>query len=295
MDILEQFLNSIAYKFPKGYPDMKDPKDVELLHKLLNEVIDLEELKTKPHWDGRIKERGTILDIINFPKDYPLSKQEVIKQIEDELSRRATNLEKLKEVPLSLPYKIGYKLFKPLLNYNGKNISLDLKVEYTVKGIKKIGIGNSFVAVINNDILITLLLLPSDDNPTVELSLEKHEEREYGKPKPIKIISSSNYEFIIAPKPENSQLIKITDIPYKVKTSYRPGTTFTHDKYGTGIIIAAASAGTRSGEPDSRGMVDWIEVKYKTPYVSGGQLKDTRRFEKLYTLIYPDFNSRAAE
>jgi hypothetical protein len=295
MDILEQFLNSIAYKFPKGYPDMKDPKDVELLHKLLNEVIDLEELKTKPHWDGRIKERGTILDIINFPKDYPLSKQEVIKQIEDELSRRATNLEKLKEVPLSLPYKIGYKLFKPLLNYNGKNISLDLKVEYTVKGIKKIGIGNSFVAVINNDTLITLLLLPSDDNPTIELSLEKHEEREYGKPKPIKIISSSNYEFVIAPKPENSQLIKITDIPYKVKTSYRPGTTFTHDKYGTGIIIAAASAGTRSGEPDSRGMVDWIEVKYKTPYVSGGQLKDTRRFEKLYTLIYPDFNSRAAE
>jgi hypothetical protein len=295
MDILEQFLNSITYKFPKGYPDMKDPKDVELLHKLLNEVIDLEELKTKPHWDGRIKERGTILDIINFPKDYPLSKQEVIKQIEDELSRRATNLEKLKEVPLSLPYKIGYKLFKPLLNYNGKNISLDLKVEYTVKGIKKIGIGNSFVAVINNDTLITLLLLPSDDNPTIELSLEKHEEREYGKPKPIKIISSSNYEFVIAPKPENSQLIKITDIPYKVKTSYRPGTTFTHDKYGTGIIIAAASAGTRSGEPDSRGMVDWIEVKYKTPYVSGGQLKDTRRFEKLYTLIYPDFNSRAAE
>jgi hypothetical protein len=24
MDILEQFLHSIAYKFPKGYPDMKD-------------------------------------------------------------------------------------------------------------------------------------------------------------------------------------------------------------------------------------------------------------------------------
>ena len=38
MDVLEQFLYSIAYKFPKGYPDMKDPKDVELLNKLMNEA-----------------------------------------------------------------------------------------------------------------------------------------------------------------------------------------------------------------------------------------------------------------
>ena len=58
MDILEQFIRDIAYKFPKGYPDMKDPKDVELLHKLLNEVVD-----TKPSlneqqadYDDRIKD-----------------------------------------------------------------------------------------------------------------------------------------------------------------------------------------------------------------------------------------------
>jgi len=38
MDVLEQFLYSIAYKFPKGYPDMKDPKDVELLEELINEA-----------------------------------------------------------------------------------------------------------------------------------------------------------------------------------------------------------------------------------------------------------------
>jgi len=39
MDILEQFIRSVSYKFPKGYPDMKDPKDVELLHKLVNETV----------------------------------------------------------------------------------------------------------------------------------------------------------------------------------------------------------------------------------------------------------------
>jgi hypothetical protein len=39
MDILEQFIRSVSYKFPKGYPDMKDPNDVELLHKLVNETV----------------------------------------------------------------------------------------------------------------------------------------------------------------------------------------------------------------------------------------------------------------
>ena len=27
MDVLDQFLQSISYKFPKGYPDMTDPID----------------------------------------------------------------------------------------------------------------------------------------------------------------------------------------------------------------------------------------------------------------------------
>jgi hypothetical protein len=40
MDTLEKFLHSIAYKFPKGYPDMKNDQDVELLHKLLNETLE---------------------------------------------------------------------------------------------------------------------------------------------------------------------------------------------------------------------------------------------------------------
>ena len=39
MDVLEQFIRSVSYKFPKGYPDMKDPKDVELLFQLVNENV----------------------------------------------------------------------------------------------------------------------------------------------------------------------------------------------------------------------------------------------------------------
>lgn len=38
MDILEEYLHNIAYKFPKGYPDMDDPNDRELLFSLINEI-----------------------------------------------------------------------------------------------------------------------------------------------------------------------------------------------------------------------------------------------------------------
>ena len=37
MDVLEKFLYSIAYKFPKGYPDMKDEQDILMLENLLKE------------------------------------------------------------------------------------------------------------------------------------------------------------------------------------------------------------------------------------------------------------------
>ena len=39
MDILDKFLNSISYRFPKGYPDMKDEQDVSLLENIIKEYI----------------------------------------------------------------------------------------------------------------------------------------------------------------------------------------------------------------------------------------------------------------
>jgi hypothetical protein len=44
MDILEQFIRSIAYKFPKGYPDMKNEQDILILEReLFRHNIDLRE------------------------------------------------------------------------------------------------------------------------------------------------------------------------------------------------------------------------------------------------------------
>jgi hypothetical protein len=48
MDILEKFLHSVAYKFPKGYPDMNNEQDINLLASLLEGLgIDLSDLIMK--------------------------------------------------------------------------------------------------------------------------------------------------------------------------------------------------------------------------------------------------------
>lgn len=264
--------------------------------------INLEELQTTSHWNQRTNERGTILDITNFPDNYPLSKQEVSKKIEDELIARATRLENVKDLPLSLPYQIGYKLFKPLLNYNGQNIPLNLKVEYTIKGVKKIGTGNSFLAIIDDNTLTTLMLLPQDNDISIELAMADHMERKFQekkikKKKPIRILTApSNYEFVITPPTATKDTsIDPNSLPYTLKKSYRPGTTFNHNVYGDGKVVAAASSGTRSGEPDSRGMVDWVEVDFGQKYVSGGQFKTTRKFDNVYTSLSPNLRIKTAE
>ena len=38
MDSLDKFLYDVAYKFPKGYPDMNDSKDKDMLFKMIHEV-----------------------------------------------------------------------------------------------------------------------------------------------------------------------------------------------------------------------------------------------------------------
>ena len=81
MDALTKFLNSIAYKFPKGYPDMNNHGDVELLNKLLSEVIDTKTLlnEQQTDYDDRIKEALNVEQIpicqtpLELGKDFNLN------------------------------------------------------------------------------------------------------------------------------------------------------------------------------------------------------------------------------
>ena len=146
------------------------------------------------------------------------------------------------------------------------------------------------MALITNDRILTLLLSEPKSNADIEKQIYDHLVREKLPIKPAVILSFDDLEYTISldePAEKSTETIDTETLPYKVKAAYRPGSNFIHDTYGTGTVVAAASSGTRSGEPDSRGMVDWIEVDFGKPYVSGGQLKNTRRFEKVYTSISP--------
>jgi hypothetical protein len=66
MNIFEKYLNSISYKFPKGYPDISNPTDVLLLESLISEVLgenNIFELK-KPYENLSSKAKETASEIM---------------------------------------------------------------------------------------------------------------------------------------------------------------------------------------------------------------------------------------
>ena len=58
MDVITEFLNRVAYKFPKGYPDLNDPADRDLLESLM----DLNEEEEKE--EKEIDHKQRLLDLI---------------------------------------------------------------------------------------------------------------------------------------------------------------------------------------------------------------------------------------
>jgi hypothetical protein len=47
MDSIEKFLRNVSYKFPKGYPDINDPKDKERLFEMIKEITGKKSLLTE--------------------------------------------------------------------------------------------------------------------------------------------------------------------------------------------------------------------------------------------------------
>jgi hypothetical protein len=298
MDPLEKFLYNIAYKFPKGYPDMEDKQDILILENEFKKIgINLNELITTNHYNDRKKERGNILDIVNLNQqilgDKYLAneiKPKLIEDLEIELKNRLSKLEDFPQIPASYSRVVAYKIMKPAIFVNGKKFILDLKVDYTTKDVTKTNIGNLYTTIVINDKLVTLLLSEPESNSDIEKQINDHLVREKLPIKPIVILSFDNLEYIIPldePVEKPSETIDVKTLPYKVKASYRVGSDFTHNDYGTGKVIVAASSGTRSGEPDSRGIVDWVEVDFGRPYVSSGELKKTRIINNVYTTLSP--------
>ena len=58
MDVVTEFINKIAYKFPKGYPDLNDPADKKLLESLMGLNEEEEEEDELNKLINRIKQGG---------------------------------------------------------------------------------------------------------------------------------------------------------------------------------------------------------------------------------------------
>ena len=69
MGALERYINRVAYKFDKGYPDVNDPKDMEMLMEMVSAIIKEEEEKSKI----------TKNDLISLIKNLDLDDDQILK------------------------------------------------------------------------------------------------------------------------------------------------------------------------------------------------------------------------
>ena len=155
----------------------------------------------------------------------------------------------------------------------------------------KNGEGTTYILSIADEALVTLLLYPTMTNSDLQDKLEEAEIKKKSKDmkEKVKLLTLTNFEYIISldEPPPTPDLIDANSLDYKIKAAYRKKTPFTHNKYGTGKVINAASGGTRAGEPDSRGMVEWVEVDFNQPYYVSGEFKKYRIIKNVYTTLSP--------
>lgn len=289
----------------------KEPTLEEMLFSL-NTITEeltnsLTELFNTDHFQLRVKERGNVLDILNLNKiplkDYKLPevKEKLKDNISRELKERADRILS-KDIPSSTTFDIGIKVLKPVLVVDGEKYPLTLFAistkeikdkEGNVIEIREVeNKGILYFVTVSNNRATTLLLLEKEDDNDLYFHIKQHKEKKQNeREKEAKILTPANFVYEIdldelmgkEKEKQTSVLIDPASLPYKVRTDYRTGANFDHKTYGTGTIVAT-SAGS-GGKGDSKGKVDWIDVKYPKPFVKGGKLTNIRRFDNILTSI----------
>ena len=69
MDPILKFLNKVAYKFSKGYPDMNNEQDILLLEQILEKTLD-EAFSVFPTTEDEIQNEK-VKELFRIIKDYP--------------------------------------------------------------------------------------------------------------------------------------------------------------------------------------------------------------------------------
>ena len=242
------------------------------------------------HYLERKNVRGTIKAIELPTQVYAgKNKEEVdsklISILQSQLNLRLERLE-VSTIGRSNNVNLGIKVFIPKLVQGDKKIDIEM--------VSEDGSGIIYLVLAANGTLITLYPTNRTSDEEIKKNIQEHVKRERPQDlevRPPAVATPPTAVFLVdidgnevEEKEDKLPLIKASEelIPYKIRTDYRVGANFTHDKYGTGIIVAAASAG-RGG---SAGKVDWIDVKYDKPFLKGGKLENVRRFENIFTKAY---------
>ena len=246
----------------------------------------LKELYLTTHYKDRKKERVDNITNISIPKeslgDFTLNqvKEPLIKYIQEILNKKLVSLESV-NMSLSETYRIGYKFFAPVIESNNK------KYPITITTLK--GIGTYYYIIVKDNELITIVISDAED---FEKEVRDHSKRNYGD-EPVKILNVPGFIYPIdlnkvmgieGPKKER---LSQEQLPYVIRTDYRKGADFEHEKHGKGTIVNTSTGA--SGRGDANGKLDWVEVDFGKLFVSGGGKPQTvRRIPNIYTKIYFD-------
>jgi len=247
----------------------------------------LKELNLSGHYKDRKKERvDNILDLYvsknalgNFTLDQV--KEPLIKYIQNILYKKLSDLENKDTVPLSETYRVGYKFFIPVIETGGRKYSITLT---TLEGT-----GTYYYVIVKENSLVSVIISDAED---FGKEVREHSKRKYGD-EPVKILEFPEALYPIDlnkvmgiedPKKEKPST---ENISYTIRTDYRKGAEFEHEKFGKGKIINTSTG--VGGKGDANGKLDWIDVDFGKPFVSGGKLQTVRRIPNIYTKTYFDY------
>ena len=107
MDVLDKFFTKYSYKFPKGYPDMNDPKDKKMLFEIAYGLVNEEEIE---------KIEDINVDVILDPKQEPAKIEDTKDELSDLLKtvKEKSKKDKIKSYIQNLEYidKVNHYLDK---------------------------------------------------------------------------------------------------------------------------------------------------------------------------------------
>jgi hypothetical protein len=256
--------------------------------------IKLLELLMSTHYEDRKAERTTIHKlsvpkIINDEYGFEKVNQTLIKYISTQINRKLSPLEDGTGNSKSDDYKV-IPIYSPILKFRGEEHNIQLHTTSS-KGDEKVpNKGNLYVIIVAGNVMVTIYL--ANKNEDLFVKARDHLKRIGKSIDNIKIVggSDSYTDIIDIDKLINGENLEFKDsgvdkgdLDYKVRTDYRAGASLQHKKYGNVKIINTSNG--KSGQPNSSGMLKWVEIKVK-PYLKGGKVLDTRKITNIYANAY---------